>query len=979
MSEEKFSLCIFPDGTCKGVTLPGSSQFDATSFNSQYHFPGHKLYIVTPSWVEALPSAGVLVLPPEIITNIPEYRLQFFPENYPPYLLCIHPQVLEDRVELHPLYIALASNNDITLQILLDSFQTLFPMDFSTLEFKITPENENFSISTPLMEQRYILVRSKVTLNVTAPPKTCATARKRTEILKEIYNTELTYVKDMIAVSTHFTEQFFVDNGVSVDVFRRTIKSVAEIYPTHQNFLAAMRPLGHVLESSIGSTFLEFIPYFKATSFHVANYATANQEITDLLKRNPTFRASVQQKCASFFDERTIESILVTPVQRIPRYPLLLRDLLKSTSSKHWDYDDLTKANTEITSVLKSMDERKRGQDELNLVVQLQQKFGNNYNVMSSGRKGLGQLENVKVNNDFKASFYLFNDILLCVRPLPFQKFIEFAIDSFKAYAFDSHIYIGNNIKLQETPESTEFLQKLKLAQKNKILALSSFGLAFIWRPVESEIQPPSLQGSQMVNLGNVLYLFGGYTNNKKCINDLWKFENNQWSKVHPMNPPAPRFDHTLCANDNKLYLFGGQNWEKCFGDLVIYDIETNKWTLFDAPNAPCPRHGHTSDVLDSQLWLFGGMNTKQEVMSDLYVFDCTSAQWFLLEADTCPTPRAWSTAFWLDDTFGIFGGAGQNMDAMNDIWTFNYDECNWTKMIVQGPLPEPRFKHTSVFFKNSLFVVGGQDINTTQLNVHQLDLTIDPPKWCKLPEFDEPPHFINGTATEIPNYGLALYGGPISQLYTINLIPGQNNDATEPILLVKQPNPEKFNIISKPIWNEKTKTSTTTYNCSKSTFCFDCKISDAELRKNLFKEDGSFNFSSIRMLSDINKKTDIYKTLSNSVNLADMDFEFVDDLPVNASDPAPSAPIVHKEAPLSAPASTPQRTNTDTTTKKNWFSLFKFGKRKSQSDVSTSKSDDNDSSKSSERKLTPSARSQTIGTPDDSDLPLTQLDSPLI
>jgi len=39
-----------------------------------------------------------------------------------------------------------------------------------------------------------------------------------------------------------------------------------------------------------------------------------------------------------------VENLIITPIQRIPRYTLLLQDLLKKTSKDHPDYADIDKS-----------------------------------------------------------------------------------------------------------------------------------------------------------------------------------------------------------------------------------------------------------------------------------------------------------------------------------------------------------------------------------------------------------------------------------------------------------------------------------------------------------------------------------------------------------------------------------------------------------------------------------------------------------
>jgi hypothetical protein len=52
--------------------------------------------------------------------------------------------------------------------------------------------------------------------------------------------------------------------------------------------------------------------------------------------------------------------LVITPVQRIPRYNLLLKDLLSKTSQNHRDYPDLVEGLKEIQKVAVYVNEKMR-------------------------------------------------------------------------------------------------------------------------------------------------------------------------------------------------------------------------------------------------------------------------------------------------------------------------------------------------------------------------------------------------------------------------------------------------------------------------------------------------------------------------------------------------------------------------------------------------------------------------------------------
>ena len=49
-----------------------------------------------------------------------------------------------------------------------------------------------------------------------------------------------------------------------------------------------------------------------------------------------------EQETSALKKKMGLENLLIMPVQRLPRYNLLLRDLLKQTKDDHPDYEGLT-------------------------------------------------------------------------------------------------------------------------------------------------------------------------------------------------------------------------------------------------------------------------------------------------------------------------------------------------------------------------------------------------------------------------------------------------------------------------------------------------------------------------------------------------------------------------------------------------------------------------------------------------------------
>jgi len=100
------------------------------------------------------------------------------------------------------------------------------------------------------------------------------------------------------------------------------------------------------------------------------------------------------------------------PIQRIPRFCLLLKDLVKFTPEKHIDYLNLSTAFERMNKVAAYVNESKREYENLQRVVDIQDQFVGVENLVAPHRKYMRDGE-LKVNNGEKLQFFLFNDILV--------------------------------------------------------------------------------------------------------------------------------------------------------------------------------------------------------------------------------------------------------------------------------------------------------------------------------------------------------------------------------------------------------------------------------------------------------------------------------------------------------------------------------------------------------------------------------------
>eukprot|EP01156_Anaeramoeba_ignava_P022240 Anaeramoba_ignava/c20412_g1_i2.p2 GENE.c20412_g1_i2~~c20412_g1_i2.p2 ORF type:complete len:330 (-),score=87.67 c20412_g1_i2:1450-2439(-) len=177
--------------------------------------------------------------------------------------------------------------------------------------------------------------------------------RLREKAVQEVLSTERTYVERLQLLMEKFVkpleEQTHIKHGlISSEQFKSLFSNIDSILFLHIDTLKFFEQrFASNFDSSreIADIFLKFVGFLKVYSEYCQNYDNSIKVLDDLVKKN--------QKFVDFIDEchnspeiqgLNISSLLILPVQRIPRYNLLIQTILKYTPKEHSDYDNLNKA-----------------------------------------------------------------------------------------------------------------------------------------------------------------------------------------------------------------------------------------------------------------------------------------------------------------------------------------------------------------------------------------------------------------------------------------------------------------------------------------------------------------------------------------------------------------------------------------------------------------------------------------------------------
>mmetsp|Transcript_12689 Transcript_12689/g.14122 ORF Transcript_12689/g.14122 Transcript_12689/m.14122 type:complete len:708 (+) Transcript_12689:199-2322(+) len=193
--------------------------------------------------------------------------------------------------------------------------------------------------------------------NGSGVPKTS----KRSLIITEIVETEDTYLQQLNVVVDKFLQPVALMRWIDPQTIKDIFSELRSIQNLSQTFLVRLRECvsGNIEDARIGQLFLEHSDFFKVYTFYINNYENALSTLYRTKKSNKAFAAFLEEQEANTA-HHDLENYLIAVIQRIPRYNMLLGELLRKTEPSHPDYNELPKALESMQEIGNYVNEAKR-------------------------------------------------------------------------------------------------------------------------------------------------------------------------------------------------------------------------------------------------------------------------------------------------------------------------------------------------------------------------------------------------------------------------------------------------------------------------------------------------------------------------------------------------------------------------------------------------------------------------------------------
>ncbi|KAJ3437696.1 kelch repeat domain [Anaeramoeba flamelloides] len=567
--------------------------------------------------------------------------------------------------------------------------------------------------------------------------------------LKETLATERTYFGQLESIVKDFLHPLLKQQIITEQVSVLIFANVQLLRDLHLSLLESFEARHKSELFTYGDIFEEFVPYLILYTGFVNNFDISRGAVESEKKKNVRFSQFLESNVRYTNCKLDLHSLLITPVQRIPRYIMLIEGLLKNLDKTHLDYPIFQKVLTKLKVLAIQVNKNKHKNETLMPLFEVDRKFRGleGTTLIKEGRKLIkeGHLAEKTHPNPSKSWTLLFNDCII------------FATNEGDTYQFRfalplSQITIRTHLFQQLDRKSKDFYNFLILTEtegyvltpksqkeranwvriiNSQMLEIkkaekSSFDKVQSKRiPIDyKKLKPKQLYGHSSCIIDENIYIFGGQDMDSNVYNDLYSFdlENEEWKivEIYQGESPEPRTECTINAIGTYIFLFGGTNKKNRLGDFHIFLTETGEW--INEPETtgtpPTPRSGHASAIIENQLWLFGGRNDKGIELDDLYCLDCNTYTWFCVEPanNLIPPPRVWHTAKFIDTNLVVYGG-WSNGAVLGDLWIYDLLTSEWHKPELSDKSLDPptrRYSHSCTYVpeNNRMYVIGGNSNN---------------------------------------------------------------------------------------------------------------------------------------------------------------------------------------------------------------------------------------------------------------------------
>ncbi|KAF7661505.1 hypothetical protein LDENG_00259730 [Lucifuga dentata] len=251
--------------------------------------------------------------------------------------------------------------------------------------------------------------------------------QKLFKIASELLQTEKAYVARLNLLDQVFCAKLIEEANKGtfpVEVVKSIFSNTSSIHTFHSQFLLPdlEKRMGEwSSKPRIGDVLQKLTPFLKMYAEYVRNFEKAMEVLKQWTDRSPQFKAIIQEiqsqeACGSL----TLQHHMLEPVQRIPRYEMLLKDYLKKLPQDDLDRRDAEKSLEIIATAATHSNSAIRKSENLKKLMEIYEMLGEEEDIVHPSNEFIkeGHILKLAARNTSAMERYLFlfnNMLLYCV------------------------------------------------------------------------------------------------------------------------------------------------------------------------------------------------------------------------------------------------------------------------------------------------------------------------------------------------------------------------------------------------------------------------------------------------------------------------------------------------------------------------------------------------------------------------------------
>ncbi|TMS05996.1 FYVE, RhoGEF and PH domain-containing protein 4 [Larimichthys crocea] len=251
--------------------------------------------------------------------------------------------------------------------------------------------------------------------------------QKLYKIANELLHTEKAYVARLNLLDQVFCAKLMEEANKGtfpVEVVKNIFSNISSIHTFHSQFLLPdlEKRMGEWASTPrIGDILQKLTPFLKMYAEYVKNFDNAMELLKQWTDRSPQFKSIIQeiqsQEVCGFL---TLQHHMLEPVQRVPRYEMLLKDYLKKLPQDSSDRRDAEKSLEIIATAATHSNSAIRKSDNLKKLMEIYEMLGEEEDIVNPSNEFIkeGHILKLAARNTSAMERYLFlfnNMLLYCV------------------------------------------------------------------------------------------------------------------------------------------------------------------------------------------------------------------------------------------------------------------------------------------------------------------------------------------------------------------------------------------------------------------------------------------------------------------------------------------------------------------------------------------------------------------------------------